>query len=165
MVRLTKRQIAARDAYVNGGQSIPEIARALGVVDFTVKRWRLEAKKRGDDWDKARYQAHLSKDKVGELNQRILAQYLETLTSATNAVYTTDMTPIEKTKALVSLADSYNKMISAMKRTDPEVAVANIAVDVLTIVHDTLKAQSESAAKALTKCMDEITARIQERYK
>jgi hypothetical protein len=137
----------------------------MGIPVSTICRWRASAKKQGDDWDKARYQTCLSSEHIEGLNRQILGRYLDMLTNTVEAIHSADLDPLDKTKALTSLADSYNKMVGAMKRINPEVAVAEVAVNVITIVHEALKAQSESAAAALTECIDEITARIQERYK
>ncbi len=86
------------------------------------------------------------------------------LTVTVEAIHTADLDPFEKTKALSSLADSYNKMVGAIKRTNPEVAVADVAVQVLAIVHETLAERVPDVKDRLADCLDEITAKIQERF-
>jgi len=160
-----QQRLEVRNLYVNDGLQPQDISRETGIPVSTICRWRSQAKKRGDDWDKARYQTCLSSEHIEDLNRQILGRYLDMLTNTVNSVHAADLDPLEKTKALTSLADSYNKMVGAMKRINPEVAVAEVAVNVITIVHEALKARSESAAAVLADCIDEITARIQERYK
>lgn len=159
-----QQRMDVRRLYVSDGLPPQEISRTTGVPVATICRWRAKAKRDGDDWDRSRYQVCLSTDHIEGLNRQILGRYLDMLTVTVEAIHTADLDPFEKTKALTSLADSYNKMVGAIKRVNPEVAVADVAVQVLAIVHETLAQRAPDAKERLADCLDEITAKIQERF-
>ncbi len=164
MAHSKQRRLEARQLYVSDGLPIGEIAQHLNIPVSTIARWRKQAKNAGDDWDSARYQVCLSSNHIEGLNRQILGRYLVMLQNTVEAIYAAEIDPLERTKALTSLADSYNKMVGAMKRTNPEVAVADVAIQVLGIVHDTLSAKAPALKEALAGSIDEITVKIQERF-
>lgn len=159
-----QHRMEVRTLYVSEGLPPQEIARKTGIPVSTICRWRQLAKRDGDDWDRARFQVCLSSEHIEGLNRQILGRYLDMLTATVESIHAADMDPMECTKALSSLADSYNKMTGAIKRTNPEVAVADVAVQVLAIVHEVLSQRAPDLQDRLADCLDEITAKIQERF-
>ena len=105
-----------RRAYVFNSLSL-EIAAMQGGVSFaTARRWKKEASEAGDDWDKIRTASVMAGGGLEEVARTVLiglvAQYQSTIETITFA----EMKPQEKVEMLASLADAYNKSISASRK-------------------------------------------------
>lgn len=98
----------------------------------TASRWKREAAENGDDWDKFRAAAMLAGDGIESVARMALAGFL-TQYHATMEVITvdTDLPAETKVKMLASLADSFNKTVSASKRVLPETSQLATAMDVV----------------------------------
>ncbi len=53
MAHGTDKKHQVRDSYVNGLLSLTAAAACVDVAEGTVRRWKAEAAKQGDDWDLA----------------------------------------------------------------------------------------------------------------
>ena len=148
----------ARKLY-SEGLSYELIAKKLNVSHSTILRWKRKDAGTPFDWDHLRYLGMLSQDSIENLNQAILAKFLDMLDTTIKEVYQADLSPTEKTKDLASLGDTFNKMISAMKKTTPEVAVAEVALKVLEIIIDTIK-EDRDLSERFTLYLDKINERI-----
>lgn len=148
----------ARNLYASG-LSVELISSRLNIPRSTIIRWKRKEKGSPLDWDHLRYISSLSEQSIETLNQTILAKFLDMLENTIQEVYDSELSATEKTKALASLGDTFNKMISAMKKTTPEVAVAEVALRVLEIVIDTIREDRELAER-FSQYLDRINAKI-----
>ena len=148
----------ARNFYASG-LSIDLISKKLSIPKSTIQRWKRKEKGTPLDWDHLRYISTLSDQSIESLNQTILAKFLDMLDSTIQEVYESEISAQEKTKLLASLGDTFNKMISAMKKTTPEVAVADVALRVLEIVLSVVK-EDEELTERFTPYLDQIKERI-----
>jgi len=123
---------ALKRAYVFERLSLEVAAAKVGVSYPTAARWKGLALNAGDDWDKARA-AQLISDGGIELVARQVLAGLVTQYQATMADITadTDMAAALKVQMLASLADAYNKTVSASKRILPETSELATAMQVL----------------------------------
>ncbi|WP_284100792.1 DUF1804 family protein [Parachitinimonas caeni] len=114
------------------GLDLSAAAALQGVSDATARRWKSHAKEVGDDWDKARGAHLIAGGGLEEVARQTLAltvlQVNATLDAITNEA---DMPAAAKAKALASLADSYNKLLSTSKRLMPETSQLATAMDVI----------------------------------
>ncbi len=121
-----------RRAYAFDGLTLEIAAAQVGVSFATARRWKMEAKTAGDDWDKLRAAHTLANGGIEEVARAVLTsmvvQYQATIESVSNA---TDISPASKVQMLASLADAYNKTVSASKRVLPETSQLATALDVL----------------------------------
>ncbi len=110
-----------RRAYVYDRLSLEVAAMTAGVSHATVKRWKAEALDAGDDWDKAQAAQLMAGGGLEGVARQVLAglvtQFQSTMDELTvNA----EIKPADKVQMLASLADAYNKTVSASKRILPE---------------------------------------------
>jgi hypothetical protein len=132
MAHAPETKTALRAAYVFDRLTL-EIASAKSGVSFsTAQSWKRAAKQKGDDWDKARTAAGLSKGAVDELSQRILNDFLIQFQSTQNLLVRDEsVETLQKVQALTALADSLAKMTACLGRLMPEINRAVIAKDVI----------------------------------
>jgi hypothetical protein len=125
-----------RDAYVNSLLSTIVIAVKHGIPEGTIRRWKMAAKKAGDDWDTARAAARLSKGPVGELQQDFLEQFSLQINEAFDELKNSEKPiPIsEKIKLFNSLVESMRKAKQIIGGDDrlPKRAIATEVMTLLT---------------------------------
>lgn len=125
-----RRQL--RGLYVYKRLPLEQACHAAGVPAGTGKRWRQEAKAKGDDWD-----SHRSAIALGDDNQKALAcQLLEEYLVQHQAVMqrlaeAKDMAPAEHARILMGLMDAFNKAMSSFKKLSPELNRHAVALDTL----------------------------------
>lgn len=132
MAHKDDKRKSARRLFVFDQQSIPLIAVSIGVSEGSVRRWKRDAKSNGDNWDVAR-SAHLM---AGEGLETVVADVVEqfvTLFKATiNQLSESDeIAPAERVKAMASLSDAFNKMVSSAGRVAPRISELGVANDIL----------------------------------
>ncbi|WP_145507560.1 DUF1804 family protein [Yersinia hibernica] len=121
-----------RRSYIFGQMSL-EIASAQAGVSFvTARRWKKEAQDAGDDWDKLRAAHVIAGGGLEDIGRAVLTglvtQYQTTLEQLNcNA----DLPAQQRVELLASLADAFNKAISASKKILPETSQLAIALDVI----------------------------------
>lgn len=126
-----KRDLVRRK-YVFENQSLELAATFSGVPLATARSWKYAAKEQGDDWDKAR-SAHLfASGGIETVGHNMLAGFLVQYQSTFDDLEKAEgISPIEKSKALASLTDSYLKVINATKKMLPETQAAAVALQVV----------------------------------
>ncbi|MFD2678034.1 DUF1804 family protein [Camelimonas lactis] len=122
----------ARKLYVNQRQSLPTIAIALTVSEPTLRRWKRDAKERGDDWDVSRAASTLAGEGMEMLVGAALEDFMVLYQSTIDALKgDPDVAPAERVKLMASLADALNKMVSSSGRIAPKTSQLGVAMDVL----------------------------------
>lgn len=121
-----------RRAYVFDRLTLEIAAMKAGVSYGTARRWKADAGETGDDWDKAQSAQLIAGGTLEDIARGVLAglvtQYQATMEELAR---TEDFKPMEKTKLLASLADSFQKTVSASKKILPETNELAVAMDVL----------------------------------
>lgn len=110
-----------------------EIAAARAGVSYgTVRRWKSDSAEAGDDWDKAQAAQLMAGGGIEGVARQMLAglvtQYQATMDQL---LVNGEIKPGEKVQMLASLADAYNKTISASKRILPETNELAVAMGVV----------------------------------
>jgi hypothetical protein len=143
---------AVRTAFVFDQLSLEVAAIKGGVSPDTARRWKREAKTAGDDWDKARAAQLLSGGGIEEVVRQTLQAVVTQVQATLEALeLDTDVSALEKAKALASLADSYHKLIATARRLMPETDV--LAVETTSIkgfVTLLIRLSPDSAEAAVT---------------
>lgn len=132
MAHPPEKRSALRAAYI-GGLDLENAAVQAGVPHATARRWKADARAEGDDWDKFRRVSLIVAG--GEIEQamgRVLAATLlraeATLEHLSNS---TDLDPLDATRAIASLMDSINKGHAVGAKLMPQTDRLGIALDVL----------------------------------
>lgn len=159
----TKRD--ARRAFVFQRQSLPTISLALTVSEATLRRWKREAKERGDDWDVARAANTIA----GEGMEAIVAAVIEDFVVLYQATIEglkgdPNVAPAERVKLMASLADAFHKMISASGRVSPKISELGIAMDVLKRLGDFIRKDHPAQAGAFLELLEPFGLHLSEAY-
>ncbi|VVE59809.1 DNA-binding protein [Pandoraea captiosa] len=121
-----------RRHYVFDRLSLEVAAVSAGVAYGTARRWKTDAAAAGDDWDKAQAAQLLAGNGIEEIARQALAglvtQYKATMDELQ---VNTEVSAGDKVQMLASLADAYNKTISASKRILPETNELAVAMGVV----------------------------------
>jgi len=120
-----------RSAYVRERLSL-EVAAAQAKVSYaTASRWKAQALDAGDDWDKSRAAQLMADGGIEGVARQVLTglvvQYQATMQAVTDA----EIEPVTKVQMLASLADAYNKTVSASRRILPETSELATAMQVV----------------------------------
>lgn len=121
-----------RKAYVFNGLSL-EIASAQVDVSFgTARRWKKDSLDKGDDWDKQRSAHMMAGGGLEDVSRALLSGLVIQFKTTMDAVNDAEgIAPQKRVEMLASLADAYNKSISASKRILPETSQLATALEVL----------------------------------
>ncbi|MCR9031282.1 DUF1804 family protein [Citrobacter amalonaticus] len=121
-----------RRSYIFGQMSLEIASAQTGVAFATARRWKKEAQDAGDDWDKLRAAHIMAGGGLEDIGRAILTglmtQYQTTLETLTTKA---DLPADKRVELLASLADAFNKAVSANKKILPEVSQLAIALDVI----------------------------------
>ncbi|MBH9261896.1 DUF1804 family protein, partial [Pseudomonas aeruginosa] len=121
-----------RRAYVLDRQSLEVAAAMFGVSYGTARRWKQQAEAEGDDWDRAQSAQLLAGGGLEDVARQVLAGLVTQFQATMEAIQVdADIKPAVKVQLLASLADAYNKTVSASKRVLPETSALATAMEVL----------------------------------
>jgi len=121
-----------RSAFVFDRLSLELAAAKAGVSYGTARRWKADARETGDDWDKAQAAQLLAGGTIEDIARQMLAGLVMQYQASMESITTDEkLKPGDKVSLLASLADAYNKTISASKRILPETSELATAMDVL----------------------------------
>ena len=156
----------ARTMYVYRNLAFADIERAIKIPAKTIMRWKRRAmEKEGDDWDKARHIASMSEQNVESINRQVYADWLTKFKEVQTTILGDDkMDTGAKIGALASLADSFNKMVAALRKIEPEVNLASTALKVLEIIADYLNGADVELAHKFGEHIDAIGVKIQTEF-
>lgn len=125
-----RRQL--RGLYVFKRLPLEQACHAAGVPAGTGKRWRQEAKAKGDDWDTHRAAVALGDDNQKQLAQQLLEEYLVQHQAVMQRMSESkDMTAADHARILTSLMDGFHKAMSSFKKLAPELNRQAVALDTL----------------------------------
>jgi len=159
------KRISARQLYVKDKLPLSVIAKRLKVSERAVSRWKSADAAAGDDWNKARMSAQLSKTNVEASTQQYLEAFLpyhiEVFEELKN---NTDMTTAEKVAAITSLADAYTKTVKACSITAPALSHLAIAGDVLQKLAAFVAKNHPDAAPVLLSVLDPFAQELSRIY-
>ncbi|EKN3401510.1 DUF1804 family protein [Yersinia enterocolitica] len=121
-----------RRSYIFGQMSLEIAAAQAGIPFVTARRWKKEAQDGGDDWDKLRAAHVIAGGGLEDIGRAVLTglvtQYQTTLEELNGD---SQLPAKQRVELLASLADAFNKAISASKKILPETSQLAIALDVL----------------------------------
>lgn len=123
-----------RRAYIFDNLPLDKCAVLHGISYPTVGRWKKEAKANGDDWDKVKSAQTLAGGQIEDVARALLTDLVIIFKSTMDGVKNDDLDAKTKVQLLASLADSYNKSISANKKLMPvtdKLAVAMTVMEML----------------------------------
>ena len=156
---------AIRAAYVFDQLSLEVAAAKHGVPFATVRNWKRAGKELGDDWDKARAAQMIAGGGIEDVVRQTLGVVVQQVQATVEAIQQSpDMPPGLKVDMLASLADAYNKLISASKRMMPETDKLAVATDVVKRLADFTRTKHPKHAAALIEVLEPFADELARAY-
>ena len=151
-----------RRLYVHDQISLEVAAPQCGVAFSTASRWKRDALAKGDDWDKHRAATLMAGGGIEEVARAALNGFMVQYQSTMALLNTdSDIPPDKRVQMLASVADSFNKTISASKRVLPETSQLATAMEVLQaqarFVREHYPQHAQAFAEILEPFGDELT--------
>lgn len=135
----TRRAVRAAFVFDQLGLEIAAVKNDVPVA--TARRWISEARKAGDDWEKARAAQMMAGGGVEAIARQTMAMFSQQA-QATMLMLQSDtaLSPLDRAKAMASLADSFTKLVSANGRLMPETDKLAVAMDVVKRLREFIQA-------------------------
>ncbi|AMD90283.1 DUF1804 family protein [Desulfovibrio fairfieldensis] len=165
MAHNAQTRAAARAAYIYDNLPLTQISTAHGISLATLRSWKKSAAAQGDDWDKLRAANMLAGQGMEAIARQTLSDYVTQHKALMSEIITADdMSAQQKTAALASLADSFNKMVSASRRVLPESNELAVALRVIQLLTEFVRQRFPQHATALLEVLepfaDEVAAKL-----
>ena len=161
MAHSSKKKSDARSAYIFDNMPLTQIAAIHDVSLATLRAWKKKAEAAGDDWDKLRAANLLAGEGMEAVARQTLSEYVDQHRAVMAEVLAaTDMTAQQKTDALASLGDSFNKMVSASKRVLPMSDELAIALRVIQLLTEFVKREFPQHVNVLLEILEPFTEEV-----
>lgn len=155
MAHPKERRDALRAAYIHDRLPLEEAARKARVSAGTAARWKREARARGEDWDKLRAANLLAGEGVESVARQMLADYVTQHQALMEQIAKSeDLCASDKVGMLASLADSFNKTVSASRRVLPETNELAVALQVVNRLADYVRAKFPQHGPAFVEILE-----------
>ncbi|MCD2832345.1 DUF1804 family protein, partial [Pseudomonas aeruginosa] len=118
-------------------------------------RWKQQAEAEGDDWDKAQSAQLLAGGGLEDVARQVLAGLVTQFQATMEAIQVdAEIKPAVKVQLLASLADAYNKTVSASKRVLPETSALATAMEVLQRLASFIRERFPQHAQAFAEVLE-----------
>ena len=164
MAHPAQKRHEARKLYIYKRLSTPVIALQIGVSAATVRRWKREAKARGDDWDAARAALMVSGEGLEATVSHVVEEFTIQFQAALEALKAEDIPPDERVKLMASLSDAFNKMVGAAGRVAPKISQLSVALDVLRRLGEYIRTHHPDQAETFIAVLEPFGAQLTEVY-
>ena len=163
MAYSNERITAVRRAYIDNRLSLTQAA-SLNQVNYqTARAWKKKAEAEGKSWDKARAAQNLSEGTITDIANRLIDEYIIQHQASMALLKTdTDLTAVEHTQLLASMADSFSKTMASFKKINPTISELAVALDVLKLLAEHIKQNNPEAIQIFMEILEpfgeELTA-------
>jgi len=156
---------AVRVSYVIDQLSLAASAAKHGIGYSTAWYWKKVAKKWDDDWDIARAAQMITDGGIEDVVRQTLGVVVRQVQATVRAIQENpDMPPQVKVSMLASLANAYNKLISASKRLMPVTDKLEVATDVVKRLTEFIRIQHPKHASALLEVLEPFCDELAKAY-
>lgn len=159
----TRRAVRAAFVFDQLGLEIAAVKNDVPVA--TARRWISEARKAGDDWEKARAAQMMAGGGVEAIARQTMAMFSQQA-QATMLMLQSDtaLSPLDRAKAMASLADSFTKLVSANGRLMPETDKLAVALDVIKRLSEFVRANHPQLAGGFAEILGPFGDEIARAY-
>ena len=159
-----EKRRAARKAYIYERLAIPAVAIKVGVPAATIRRWKREAKKNGDDWDAARAAVMLSGEGLEAVVSSVVEEFTVQFHAALEMLRDESIAPDDRVKLMAQLSDAFNKMVGAAGRVAPKISQLSVALDVLRRLGEYIRQHHPDQAETFLAVLDPFGEQLAEAY-
>lgn len=154
---------AARASYVHERLPLTAVADRHGIAYDTVRRWKQQARERGDDWDRARTAARLAAGGLGDITTRIIEDFAFLFEAEVGRLKSDEaMTPGERAELMARVADAYAKMMRAAGAADAKIGKLAVALQVLEELAKFIREQFADDLPRFAAILEPFGARVAE---
>lgn len=155
MAHDTAKRTALRAAYVHDRLPLELAADKTGVPHSTAQRWKRQARTAGEDWDKLRAATLLAGEGMENVARQMLADYVVQHKALMDEINTNpELGAAAKVDMLASLADSFNKTVTASRKVLPETNKLATALTVLNRLSDFVRERFPQHAGAFVEILE-----------
>lgn len=132
MAKGPEAKAAVRAAYVYRKLPLAQCVKGIKprVSPDTARRWKAEARKAGDDWDRARAASHLAGQGAEAVTQAVLEDFVTLFQSTLKDLREDDKMPaMGKAEAISRLSDAYHKTMAAITRGNGKLSRLAVAME------------------------------------
>ncbi|QGM80672.1 DUF1804 family protein [Otariodibacter oris] len=158
-------RVELRRYYVFDRFSLEQSAQKAGVSFGTARRWKNEALKAGDDWDKARDVQVMVGGDVEALATGLLSGFVVQYKTVMDELEKSDIAPSTKIELLTGLADSFAKMTASSKKLIPSVSEMATALKVVEMFANKVKQQKPALLPDFMQIMSELESDFGKAFK
>ena len=164
MARPAEDRARLRAAYVHDRLPMEMAAAKVGVPLGTARRWRGKAEEAGDDWDRARAAHSLSTAGTATVAQMVLSDFITLHLATMEEIKGFESSPLEKAKALSSLADAFTKTMAAVAKAAPDLGRYAIATELLQDMASFIDEEFSEHRAAFVEILPIFAARIAKKF-
>jgi hypothetical protein len=147
-----KRKVRA--AYIFDCVELTTAAELNEVPLPTARRWKQDAKKAGDDWDKARAAQLLAGGAVDDVVRQTLTMMIRNVQATMQQIEDNpDLPADEKIRLLATASDAFSKNAAALRRFAPETDALAIRLDVLKKMAEFVRAKYPQHVQAFAELL------------
>lgn len=159
----TRRAVRAAFVFDQLGLEIAAVKNDVPVA--TARRWISEARKAGDDWEKARAAQMMAGGGVEAIARQTMAMFSQQAQATMLMLQDDkDMSALDRAKAMASLADSFTKLVSANGRLMPETDKLAVALDVIKRLSEFVRANHPQLAGGFAEILGPFGDEIARAY-
>ncbi|EBC4877342.1 DUF1804 family protein [Salmonella enterica] len=155
-----------RRAYVFDGLSLDLAAAKLGIAYGTAQRWKSDAEKNGDNWEKQKNARLLAGGSIEELARGMLTglilQYQKTMEDLTLGAG--ELSPADRVKLLSSLSDAFNKAVASSKKVLPETSRLAVALEVIQLLTVFIKERYPQHLQAFADILEPFGGELEQKF-
>ncbi|MBH2948307.1 DUF1804 family protein [Serratia marcescens] len=135
MARPQEEKDKIRNGYIFDQLPLDMVALRVGVPYDTARRWKMQAAKNGDDWEKLRAAHTLAGGGLENIARTVLISLVVKCQATMEQLnQNPDIKPKESVVLLASLADSLSKAVSSSKKILPETDRLATALEVVQLL-------------------------------
>ena len=155
----------ARAAYVYEALNLEAISERFNVPRTTLVRWKKDALKNGDDWNRARAASRLSGQGTEAITAAVLEDFVLLFQSTLSEVKASQqINPVEKAEIISRLADAYTKTMNSAAKGSPRLDKLSFAADMLGDLVQYIQAHYPQHAVAMEQVLIPFGEEVGRRY-
>lgn len=165
MARPPEERQAVRSAYIYDRQPLEEAAERANVPYATARKWKSAAAAEGDDWDKARAVASMTKRGASGVAEIILSDFLTLHASTMEALQAAgDIPALDRAEAMSRLADAFTKTMNAVAKAAPDLGRMAVAMEVMEELVRYVREEHEDQVQAFVDILEPFAVRLAEKF-
>lgn len=154
----------ARAEYVFQRKNQQMIATSLGVAASTIRRWKQEAKTKGDDWDVQRTAHMIAGEGLDCVITTVVEEFMMMAQSLIEELKKPDQSVEKRVSQITSLADAMVKMTNSAGKLAPKISELGVAQDVVRRLAEFVREDFPEHAPAILEILEPFGETLVEAY-